>query len=218
MTVTGGVTVPTGDVTFDGKVLFNNQVAMKQGLSVLGPVTIKALPDTVALTLLGDNIPPIKEALAVDGNVRIGADRNGFRRNLIVTGQTTLGSGSPGTPIALTTRGGVDIKGHLRALTANFVGSVTVEGNLEVWRSVIARAYYWWRPKVSGGVPLGVGCCGCVIHGPACCQPRAFAVPSRIHSTALAAHPSSPTQPSKHIPFQAPAVVKKDLEANNITA
>lgn len=137
-----GPTTLTGQITFNGNALFNGQVAMKNGASILGPVTIKALPNTVALTLLGDNIPPIKEALAVDGNVRIGADRNGFRRNLIVTGQTTLGSGSPGTPIALTTRGGVDVKGHLRALTANFVGSVTVEGNLEVWRAVIARAYY----------------------------------------------------------------------------
>lgn len=43
-----------------------------------------------ALTLIGDNIPAVTDALVVDGNVKIGAERNGKRRNLIVTGTTTL--------------------------------------------------------------------------------------------------------------------------------
>ena len=123
-----------------------------------------SLPFVQALTLIGDNIPAVTDALVVDGNVKIGAERNGKRRNLIVTGTTTLvrssclpklpawmvscpptnaleqaqqhpflltcllqGSGAPGTPVALTTKGGVDIKGHLRALTANIVGQLTGE-------------------------------------------------------------------------------------------
>lgn len=46
---------------------------------------------------------------------------------------------------------------------------------------------------------------------------RALATCLDSTAPSLPTHPS-PAQPSKHIPFQAPAVVKKDLEAANITA
>lgn len=71
--------------------------------------------------------------------MRVGEDRNGLRRNLLVSGTTTLGSSMPGTPFALITRGGADIKGPLRALSAYIAGSATVEGSLEVYRSVIGE-------------------------------------------------------------------------------
>lgn len=91
---------------------------------------------SVALTLVGDNTAPVKDALFVDGGVKIGSDTNGKRRNLAVTGSTTLGSSTTSTPIALTTKGGADVKGHLRALTANIVGQTT--GERELWVAVVA--------------------------------------------------------------------------------
>lgn len=58
------------------------------------------------------------------------------RRNLIVTGLTTLGAAT-GTraPVALTVNGGTNMRGHLQALSA------TVEQNLLGER---ARRGQWW--------------------------------------------------------------------------
>lgn len=46
------------------------------------------------------------------------------------------GSGYPGTPIALITKGGVDVKGNLKALTSSIAGQLTGKLVLAIWALV----------------------------------------------------------------------------------
>lgn len=108
-TLSGGAAI-TGATTITGSAV------------ITGPTTLTALDGQVALTIKGDNAVPVTTALVVDGNVQVGANSNGLRRNLVVTGESSFGSGLPGTPVAVKTWGGLLVNGHLQAGTSDIKG------------------------------------------------------------------------------------------------
>lgn len=92
------------------------------------PASTSAVPcrrTQVGLVVNGDNLAPVTNAVFIDGNVEVGQTINGRRRNLAVSGVTTLGSDPRGTPTALITKGGAKLDGSLSAFTFRLKGDMT---------------------------------------------------------------------------------------------